>query len=1224
MRRAVIGGFLWLAALSVMSGTAQAAEQPGHRFGEWPAISAVIAQEHQKNLNLDDKDFLIEIWFKPLATFKAKGGPNVLISKKCADTLPGYSLSYLGDTITLALCDHRMELDDDASYHAHAGLKEGKWCYFAAAYCHRAEKLVLFVDGKRVQEFKHVKLGDLSNKDPFNIGYYENVGNTSPHCDIRQASVWKVADGLPENIAALIAAHHQQPDMPSESLTNVANFSRWVFGPRNDDIADLGNNGNTLCYTPWHYKDASPIKPFPAQPTGTTYYVDSAAAAEGDGSKDSPFRTIKRGAKVAGPGDVLHVCRGTYRESIFLRAGENGKPVTIEGEPGSVVCGSDPIGPWQPAGEGLWQVARWTGRYDGPSDVNERDERSNPTHLLFVDDYPLDYVKSKAELVPGTWHLEPLLGGGPKTVTICPLPGVDPTKVPVEITNRHGLTTSKFNLVRGLYFLRAPMGVRGMGNVIEDNTIAWAPFCTLGIYGQYHVIRGNRILWGGNSGVGGSSYGLRFEHNLLSYNGWRDFDGGWHGGAVKLIPANADHVMRHNEVCYNCLAGVWYDTNNQGNLLEWNHCHDNATIGLFDEFCFGNTFQYNLIYNNVGMGLGICNTSEDTAYRNIFYNNDGSGLFFRWDAPHKRNSPAEYQRQKAESGSKLDVRRYQGLIPYEREKRFRDFVEKYTWWYPEGTIVAQSKIFENVMFNDYGWGGVEVNQPVYYGKGVKIDAERVNTFDRNIYWNPFSTKIFTNGRYCMPELDLAQWQKLSGQDAHSQWLDPLEHPEQMPQWFQKRFPFKKGDMRPIHDIITNYIATAKNGVAKTILMARLIRSKRIEPVKFTDPMLFGLSFDAEGKRCVGIWSRGAAVRDFLVGSAARVTVENKFKVRKELEPVGGRLSLFVSEDPLTLVGFDEELREDRSVLIEVPQWTEPKKPVVAKILLQNIEQPDKDFDLQLSAGPGWKVSPQSIKRFLKAGEKADVAVTLRPVEEIRQGAFPLRVAGTAGGAKVDQAKYFGVGFSLLLKHVEHTPRLDGSFLPWSGMPPSGVADTHEQVVAGADRWNGPDDLSAKVWLAWAQDRELYFAVDVTDDALVTKHRDDNPTQSDSVELFVDVRSPWKQYMKSYSPGVFKIIFVPADEKTKASFRYDGPPFGAVTRVTSKKTAKGYRLEADIHFHTGQVEDPGWVAKRPVRIGVLVYDSDNPAGKRKSTLGLWRTAADVGQDCTSMTTFVTEK
>ena len=305
----------------------------------------------------------------------------------------------------------------------------------------------------------------------------------------------------------------------------------------------------------------------------------------------------------------------------------------------------------------------------------------------------------------------------------------------------------------------APCGVSGVGCVFENNTVAWSPFCNLGIYGQYHVIRGNRILWGGNSGVGGCSIGLRFEKNYLAYNGWRNFDPNWHGGAVKLIPANVDHVMRDNEVCYNCLSGIWYDTENQGNLIEWNHCHDNATIGLFDEFSFDNTFQHNLVYNNEGTGLGICNSSEDTAYRNIFYNNNGTGVFFRWDAPHPRCSPAEYEQNKADTGVRIEVRRFQGLIPYQREKLFRDFVEKYTWWYPEGTIVAKSRVLENVIFNNWGWGGVEINQPVHYSAQGKVEPELVNTFDGNIYWNPFSTRIFTNGSYCQPELDLAQWQR---------------------------------------------------------------------------------------------------------------------------------------------------------------------------------------------------------------------------------------------------------------------------------------------------------------------------------------------------------------------------------------------------------------------------------------------------------------------------------
>ena len=234
---------------------------------------------------------------------------------------------------------------------------------------------------------------------------------------------------------------------------------------------------------------------------------------------------------------------------------------------------------------------------------------------------------------------------------------------------------------------------------------------------------------------------------------------------------------------------------------------------------------------------------------------------------------------------------------------------------------------------------------------------------------------------------------------------------------------------------------------------------------------------------------------------------------------------------------------------------------------------------------------------------------LRPVGEIRQGAFSLRASGEAGKAKVDQSKTFGVGRCLALKHVEHTPRFDGQFLPWAALPPSGVAETRGQVVAGAENWRGPDDLSAKVWLAWHEDGDLYIAIDVTDDRLVTSHRDDEPAKSDSVELFVDVRPPWKQYMKSYTPATFKLVFVPGDGKAEATSRYRGMPYGSVHRLRSDKTTKGYRLEADIHFCATEVDDPGWAAGRPVRIGVSAHDYDDPSGKLKSTLALWNTGAD---------------
>jgi hypothetical protein len=64
----------------------------------------------------------------------------------------------------------------------------------------------------------------------------------------------------------------------------------------------------------------------------------------------------------------------------------------------------------------------------------------------------------------------------------------------------------------------------------------------------------------------------------------------------------------------------------------------------------------------------------------------------------------------------------------------------------------------------------------------------------------------------------------------------------------------------------------KNGVAKTILMSRVIRAKRLEPLHFTDPALFGLRLEGQGGKFVALWSRGAGVRDFVVSSQASGTL----------------------------------------------------------------------------------------------------------------------------------------------------------------------------------------------------------------------------------------------------------------------------------------------------------------------------------------------------------------
>ena len=78
------------------------------------------------------------------------------------------------------------------------------------------------------------------------------------------------------------------------------------------------------------------------------YYVNAAAAREGDGSKERPFRRINEAAKVAAPGDEVLVAPGIYREYVDpVNGGTEDARITYRSEQplGAVITGAEPVIP---------------------------------------------------------------------------------------------------------------------------------------------------------------------------------------------------------------------------------------------------------------------------------------------------------------------------------------------------------------------------------------------------------------------------------------------------------------------------------------------------------------------------------------------------------------------------------------------------------------------------------------------------------------------------------------------------------------------------------------------------------------------------------------------------------------------------------------------------------------------------------------------------------------
>ena len=80
--------------------------------------------------------------------------------------------------------------------------------------------------------------------------------------------------------------------------------------------------------------------------------------------------------------------------------------------------------------------------------------------------------------------------------------------------------------------------------------------------------------------------------------------------------------------------------------------------------------------------------------------------------------------------------------------------------------------------------------------------------------------------------------------------------------------------------------------------------------------------------------------------------------------------------------------------------------------------------------------------------------------------------------------------------------LDGRLDEWRALPPL-VVDQKSSAVYGAGAWKGPQDLSGKLWSQWDEEA-VYFACEITDDAVVQERRRGDMWEGDHVELWLDV------------------------------------------------------------------------------------------------------------------------
>ncbi|MDQ3812955.1 MAG: CBM9 family sugar-binding protein, partial [Armatimonadota bacterium] len=240
------------------------------------------------------------------------------------------------------------------------------------------------------------------------------------------------------------------------------------------------------------------------------------------------------------------------------------------------------------------------------------------------------------------------------------------------------------------------------------------------------------------------------------------------------------------------------------------------------------------------------------------------------------------------------------------------------------------------------------------------------------------------------------------------------------------------------------------------------------------------------------------------------------------------------------------------------------------------------------------------------GERVEIPLSLVP-EGTFVGTGRIFLDATLGPERILRTATFAVGEGGAKLPLARTAlAVDGKLDDWQPLGDTAVmgaiADAAQITSGDKNSWHGPDDLSAKIYAAWAKDA-IYAAVAVTDDQVVGTPAGAAPYDHDGIEFFLDGRASDMQWQKQPTEGVYQIVIGPGEKGNEPVVQVlaKSPLQGLTTALS--RTTNGYIVEIKIPLTLQNFPAGDWNEGRAVRLSVLVDDKDDPkATARENVLG----------------------
>lgn len=251
-------------------------------------------------------------------------------------------------------------------------------------------------------------------------------------------------------------------------------------------------------------------------------------------------------------------------------------------------------------------------------------------------------------------------------------------------------------------------------------------------------------------------------------------------------------------------------------------------------------------------------------------------------------------------------------------------------------------------------------------------------------------------------------------------------------------------------------------------------------------------------------------------------------------------------------------------------------------------------DVKLTVPSGWTVEPSHRRVHVTTGKSLPVPFRVTPPVDAR--------------ADAELAANFAVGDKLIevtarahpvpratVRRLKQAPKLDGSSAGWGRVPALVIAPTNLVQGKVADATD-----SSAVFRIAHDGRTFFVDVEVKDDVVVTNIAPDDIKghwRSDSVEICINPVGSAEHTMGCFKLGIFPFDTTGVVRAARDADARQGPVEETApgTRIISRRTADGYRIQAAIPFREIGISSP-----KGARLGfnLILYDGD----KREAALG----------------------